>query len=67
MVVSFPDGNSALMLCSARLRHVVGINKYLDMVRLYELGREREEAKDVLLDGPVELLLEHVAVSRCAC
>src|SRR5262249_2422617 len=37
---SFPDGESALMLVAARLRHVAGSRwgsrKYLDMSRLYE-------------------------------
>lgn len=42
----FPDGNSALMLVCAILRHVSasdwGTKKYLDMNRLYELERERD-------------------------
>lgn len=46
VVGSFPDGQSALMLCAARLRHVAGTKwgtrKYLDMNRYYELERERE-------------------------
>ena len=74
VVGSFPDGNSALMLSAARLRHVAGTKwgtrKYLDMDRLYELEREREmvdgggggEAEEVLPDGPAELNLRHVAV-----
>ena len=37
----FPDGHSALMLCAARLRHVVstkwGLRRYLDMTLLSEL------------------------------
>ncbi len=47
VVGAFPDGNSALMLSAARLRHVAGTRwgtrKYLDMNRLYELEREREQ------------------------
>lgn len=45
VVGCFPDGESALMLVSARLRHVAasrwGTRKYLDMSRLY--GPEAEE------------------------
>ena len=41
----FPDGQSALMLVCARLRHVSasewGVKTYLNMERLYELERER--------------------------
>jgi transposase-like protein len=40
VVGAFPDGNSALMLVAARLRHVAGTNwgskRYLDMDRLRE-------------------------------
>jgi putative transposase len=40
VVGAFPDGNSALMLVAARLRHVAGTKwgtrKYLDMERLGE-------------------------------
>ena len=42
----FPDGQSALMLVCARLRHVSasewGVKTYLNMERLYELERERK-------------------------
>ena len=45
VVGAFPDGNSALMLVAARLRHVAGTKwgtrKYLDMERLGE--HERDE------------------------
>lgn len=48
-VGAFPDGNSALMLCVARLRHVAGTKwgtrKYLEMQRLYEREREQETAE----------------------
>ena len=44
VVGAFPDGNSALMLVAARLRHVAGTKwgtrKYLDMERLREQSRE---------------------------
>ena len=42
VVGAFPDGNSALILVSARLRHVVGTQwgrkRYLDMGRLKDLA-----------------------------
>ena len=42
VVGSFPDGNSALMLASARLRHIAGtkwgLKQYLKMDRLEEAG-----------------------------
>ncbi len=41
----FPDGNSALMLVCARLRHVSastwGTKKYLEMAHLYEMEKEK--------------------------
>ena len=44
VVGAFPDGNSALMLVAARLRHIAGTKwgtrKYLDMSRLTEQQRE---------------------------
>lgn len=46
VVGSFPDGNSALMLATARLRHIAGTKwstrRYLDMNHLYEQEREPE-------------------------
>lgn len=52
VVGSFPDGRSALMLSAARLRHVAGTRwgtrKYLDMDRLYELEREREQEQNAM-------------------
>ena len=43
---AFPDGNSAMMLSAARLRHVAGTRwgtrKYLEMDRLYELERHAQ-------------------------
>jgi len=46
VVGSFPDGHSALMLATARLRHIAGTKwstrRYLDMGHLYELEKERE-------------------------
>ena len=45
VVGAFPDGNSALMLVAARLRHVAGTKwgsrKYLDMSRLAEQDAEK--------------------------
>ena len=42
----FPDGNSALMLVCARLRHVSasdwGTKKYLNMEHLLEMEREKK-------------------------
>ncbi len=44
VVGSFPDGQSALMLVAARLRHVAstkwGTTRYLNMDRLKEMMRE---------------------------
>jgi transposase-like protein len=46
VVGSFPDGESALMLVAARLRHIAstkwGTRPYMDMGHLYALERERE-------------------------
>jgi putative transposase len=36
VVGAFPDGQSALMLMVARLRHVAGTGRYLEMTRLTE-------------------------------
>ena len=42
VVGAFPDGNSALMLCAARLRHIAGTKwsnrGYLDITELYNPG-----------------------------
>ena len=44
VVGAFPDGNSALMLAAARLRHIAstkwGTRRYMDMGKLYEQERE---------------------------
>ena len=49
VVGCFPDGNSALMLASARLRYVAGTKwgtrRYLNMDRLKELETERTDKK----------------------
>ena len=46
VVRAFPDGQSALMLCAARLRHVSGTKwgsrRYLDMDLLREMDRKKE-------------------------
>ena len=48
VVGSFPDGQSALMLVTARLRHIAGTKwgtrRYLNMTRLYELEQLKENA-----------------------
>ena len=48
VVGSFPDGNSALMLATARLRHIAGTKwstrRYLNMAHLYELEKEQKIA-----------------------
>lgn len=45
VVGAFPDGNSALMLAAARLRHIAstqwGMKRYMNMDRLKELKREQ--------------------------
>lgn len=49
VVGNFPDGRSALMLVSARLRHISGTKwgkrQYLDMERLREQNREEQFAE----------------------
>jgi putative transposase len=51
VVGAFPDGNSALMLVAARLRHVAGTKwgtrKYLDMERLNEQNQQEEVTEAV--------------------
>ncbi len=51
VVGSFPDGQSALMLSAARLRHVAGTRwgtrRYLDMKRLDEQQQQQEEPMSV--------------------
>ena len=48
VVGAFPDGKSALMLVSARLRHIAGTKwgqrRYLDMNRLREPEKSEEAA-----------------------
>lgn len=47
VVGCFPDGNSALMLVAARLRHIAGtkwgLRRYLDMSRLRSNARNQEQ------------------------
>jgi transposase-like protein len=54
VVGAFPDGNSALMLVAARLRHVAGTKWgtrcYLDMGRLLEQDREEKSQQWSLRD-----------------
>jgi len=46
VVGCFPDGNSALMLAAARLRHIAGTKwgtrRYMNMDRLREFKKEQE-------------------------
>ena len=50
VVGAFPDGNSALMLVAARLRHISGTKwgtrRYLDMDRLKELELEQSHTAE---------------------
>ena len=47
VVGAFPDGNSALMLVAARLRHIAGSKwgskRYLNMALLQEIEVEKQE------------------------
>jgi transposase-like protein len=55
VVGAFPDGQSALMLVSARLRHMAatrwGLRRYLNMRLLCEL--EADRAEDILASPPL--------------
>ena len=55
MVGSFPDGQSALMLAAARLRHVAGTKwgrkKYMNMDRLWELEAETKPEAPAAMAG----------------
>ena len=48
VVGAFPDGNSALMLVAARLRHIAGtrweLRKYLDLDLLRETALEKKQS-----------------------
>ena len=50
VVGCFPDGNSALMLAAARLRHIAGTRwgtkQYMSMKRLEEMMKERQVLSD---------------------
>jgi transposase-like protein len=50
VVGAFPDGQSALMLVAARLRHMAGtkwgLRRYLDMARLREMDREEADRSE---------------------
>ena len=49
VVGTFPDGNSALMLVTARLKYIVehewGRRRYLDMSKLEEMDELKEKAE----------------------
>ena len=51
VVGTFPDGNSALMLVCARLRHVAskawGTKRYMSMTYMYEM--QKEESNQVAI------------------
>jgi len=53
----FPDGESALMLVCARLRHIAtkewGAKRYLNMKHLYEMEKENELKREQEKDGNV--------------
>lgn len=55
VVGCFPDGESALMLVCARLRHVAskewGTKRYLNMKHLYELEKESELKRELEKSG----------------
>ncbi|SHL85314.1 Transposase, Mutator family, partial [Fibrobacter sp. UWOV1] len=57
VVGCFPDGESALMLVCARLRHVAskewGTKRYLNMKHLYEQEKENELKREQEKDGNV--------------
>lgn len=48
VVGNFPDGDSALMLVGARLRHIGGTKwstaRYLNMAHLAQMAKEKEAA-----------------------
>ena len=50
VVGTFPDGESALMLVCARLRHVAGtqwgVKRYMSMKSLEQMDREKHGADD---------------------
>jgi transposase-like protein len=51
VVGSFPDGHSALMLATARLRHIAGTKwatrRYMTMSHLYELEGQQQRKEKV--------------------
>ncbi len=53
VVGAFPDGQSALMLVAARLRHIAGTRwgakRYLDMKRIEELEEEKPVAEELAI------------------
>ena len=52
VVGAFPDGNSAVMLAAARLRHIAGtrwgLRRYMNMDRLKEFKREQLEELEAI-------------------
>ena len=57
VVGCFPDGESALMLVCARLRHIAtkewGTKRYLNMKHLYEMEKENELKREQEKDGNI--------------
>ena len=57
VVGCFPDGEFALMLVCARLRHITtkewGTKRYLNMKHLYEMEKENELKREQEKDGNV--------------
>lgn len=53
VVGAFPDGQSALMLVAARLRHIAGTRwgakRYLDMKRIEELEEEMPVVEELAI------------------
>jgi putative transposase len=59
VVGAFPDGRSALMLVSARLRHIAGTHwgtkRYLDMKRLREIAEQTETEEMVTVPEAISV------------
>jgi putative transposase len=68
VVGAFPDGNSAIMLVAARLRHIVGTKwgtrPYLDMKRWKELETEREMSSAAVCE--VKTITATESIANCA-
>ena len=62
---AFPDGNSALMLVCARLRHVAasewGSKRYMDMEHLFKMEIEQLTAGDTLMAAKLDRIARTAA------